>query len=342
MVGHDLLLLPSTAVLPRDDAGRLLLVRLVDTGNWATIGGAVEPGERPRDGAVREVQEEAGVSVELGDILGVFGGPEYRVTYPNGDESAYVVTVFDATVTDGIPRPDGDETSEVGWFRPDELPLDQMGGLTRTLFRDLGLAGEEEADAGRPNLVLVTGLQGSGKSTVAGIAADLLGAPLIAHDWTMSGLRPFPEVQAALDMMEPPGHGRVGWSLLRALAQSQLRRGSSVVLDGVARAQQVESLRLLASEEGARFLVVMTECSDRDLHRSRIDGRKRGIPGWYEFDWSHVERSRTSWDPNLAVDLKVDTAQSLPAIRRVLGDQVATRQRLPSTAGWECRPSAPP
>ena len=40
MVGHDLLLLPSTAVLPRDDAGRLLLVRLVDTGNWATIGGA--------------------------------------------------------------------------------------------------------------------------------------------------------------------------------------------------------------------------------------------------------------------------------------------------------------
>ncbi len=61
MVGHDLLLLPSTAVLPRDDAGRLLLVRLIDTGNWAAIGGAVEPGESPRDGAVREAEEEAGV-----------------------------------------------------------------------------------------------------------------------------------------------------------------------------------------------------------------------------------------------------------------------------------------
>jgi len=326
MVGHDLLLLPSTAVLPRDDAGRLLLVRLIDTGNWAAIGGAVEPGESPRDGAVREAEEEAGVSVELGDVVGVFGGPEYRVTYPNGDESAYVVTVFDATVTEGIPRPDGDETSEVGWFRPEELPLGQMGGLTRALFRDLGLTGDEAAIATQPVLVLVTGLQGTGKSTVAGIAATLLGAPLIAHDWAMSGLRPFPEVQAVLDAMEPPGHGRVGWSLLRALAQSQLRRGSSVVLDGVARAPQVETLRLLAAEEGARFLVILTDCSDLELHRSRVDGRERGIPGWYEFDWSHVEASRKSWDPDMSVDLKVDTASHLSTIRRVLGDHLAPLQ----------------
>ena len=139
-MGHDLILLPSTTVLPRDDRGRLLLVRLIDSGHWATVGGAVEPDESPSAGAVREAQEEAGVTVELGAILGVFGGPEYRVTYPNGDQSAYVVTVFDATVTEGIPRPDGEETSEVGWFLPAELPFDQMGGLTKALLRDLGLA----------------------------------------------------------------------------------------------------------------------------------------------------------------------------------------------------------
>jgi 8-oxo-dGTP pyrophosphatase MutT (NUDIX family) len=138
-VGNTLLLLPSTSVLPRDDTGRLLLVRLVDTGQWATIGGAVEPDESPRDCAVREAQEEAGVSLALGTILGVLGGPEYRVTYPNGDESAYVVTVFDARVINGTPRPDGDETSEVVWFGPEELPVDQMTGLTQALFRDLGL-----------------------------------------------------------------------------------------------------------------------------------------------------------------------------------------------------------
>jgi 8-oxo-dGTP pyrophosphatase MutT (NUDIX family) len=140
MVGHSLLLLPSTAVLPRDDDGRVLLVRLIDTGNWATIGGGIEVDESPRDSAIRETREEAGVGVELGAILGVLGGPDYRVTYPNGDESAYVVTVFDATVTDGTPRPDLDETSEVGWFRPEQLPLGQMGRLTRAIFRDLGVS----------------------------------------------------------------------------------------------------------------------------------------------------------------------------------------------------------
>lgn len=138
-VGHSLLLLPSTSVLPRDDAGRVLLVRLIDTGNWATIGGAVEPDESPRDCAIREAQEEAGVSIAVAGILGVLGGPDYRVTYPNGDETAYVVTVFDATVIGGTPRPDGDETSEVAWFSLGELPIGQMGRLNRAVFRDLGL-----------------------------------------------------------------------------------------------------------------------------------------------------------------------------------------------------------
>ena len=137
-VGHSLLLLPSTSVLPRDDIGRILLVRLIDSGNWATIGGAVEPDENPRECAIREALEEAGVSIALGGILGVLGGPDYRVTYPNGDESAYVVTVFDATVIGGSPRPDDDETSEIGWFWPGELPLDHMGRLNRAIFRDLG------------------------------------------------------------------------------------------------------------------------------------------------------------------------------------------------------------
>ena len=41
-VGHDLLLLPSVAVLPTDDAGRVLLVRQTDFGAYGTIGGAID------------------------------------------------------------------------------------------------------------------------------------------------------------------------------------------------------------------------------------------------------------------------------------------------------------
>jgi len=134
-VGHDLLVLPSVAVLPRDPGGRLLLVRLVDTGQWATIGGAVEPDESPQEAAGRETEEEAGVRVALGPILGVLGGPDYRITYPNGDETAYVTCVFEATVIGGTPRADGEETSEVGWFDADRVHDLEMGRLTRALLR---------------------------------------------------------------------------------------------------------------------------------------------------------------------------------------------------------------
>ena len=141
----------------------------------------------------------------------------------------------------------------------------------------------------------MTGLQATGKSTMADVAGEALGAPVLAHDWAMSGLRPYPELQQALDAMDPPGHRVVGWSLLWALARAQLRRGSSVVLDGVARDPEVVGTRLVAAEEGAARLVVMTSCADVDLHRSRVEGRSRGIPNWYELDWEHVARSRASW-----------------------------------------------
>ena len=87
-----------------------------------------------------------------------------------------------------------------------------------------------------PLLVLVTGLPGTGKSTMADVAAVAFGAPVLGHDWAMSGLRPYPELQTALDAMGLRGHRGVGWSILSALARSQLRHGRPVVLDGVARA----------------------------------------------------------------------------------------------------------
>lgn len=138
-IGHDLLFGPSAAVFVRDHEGRILLVQS-PTGNWMLPGGAVDPGERPAEAARREAWEEAAVVVEPLRVAGVFGGPEYRHTYPNGDEIAFVLTVFDARLVEGEPRPDGEETQAVGWFAPDELETLQTTPATRATLRDV-LAG---------------------------------------------------------------------------------------------------------------------------------------------------------------------------------------------------------
>jgi 8-oxo-dGTP pyrophosphatase MutT (NUDIX family) len=141
LVGHELLVLPSVAVVPRDDRGRILLVQITDSGLWATIGGAVEPDESPEEAGLREAEEEAGVTVRLGPVIAVLGGPEYRLTYPNGDQTCYVATVFGATVIGGDPAPDHDETSAVAWWDPNDLPSEEMGALTQALLRDSGISG---------------------------------------------------------------------------------------------------------------------------------------------------------------------------------------------------------
>jgi ADP-ribose pyrophosphatase YjhB (NUDIX family) len=133
-VGNDLLLLPSAATLVRDDDGRLLLVRHAELGVWGLPGGAIEPDEQPEQAAVRETEEESGLQVEIVGLLGVFGGPEYRIVYGNGDATAYVPVVYEARVVGGSERPDGVETSEVAWHEPSELASLPLTPLSRAVL----------------------------------------------------------------------------------------------------------------------------------------------------------------------------------------------------------------
>lgn len=308
LVGHDLLVVPSVAVIPTDAEGRLLLVRNIDTGDWQTIGGAVEPDESPQDAAVRETREEAGVDVSLGAVLGVVGGPGFRVTYPNGDVTAYVTTAFAATVVSGTPTGDGDETSAAAWWTRAELPELPMSPFTRRLL---------DTVRPTPTVLLVTGPPGTGKSELARHGADLLAAPVLSWDWAMAALTPFEPVQAAIDTMGRGGKRQVGWALLEQLTAAQLRHGRPAVIDGVARRPEVERIRRVCDDHGARLVVVATSCHDRDLHRRRIEGRRRAIPGWHELDWRDVEASLSDWDPPPDA-LRLDAGAPLTANRAAL------------------------
>lgn len=120
-LGHDVLEMPSAAVMVFNDAGELLLMRDAQAGYWTLPGGLMEPYELPADAAVREVYEETGVIVELEALVGVFGGPGYRVVYANGDEVSFVMTTFRGRPVGGELRADGEESLDVGYFSPAEI-----------------------------------------------------------------------------------------------------------------------------------------------------------------------------------------------------------------------------
>jgi len=118
----------SACVVARDDEGRILLHRRSDNGNWGLPGGGIEPDETAAAAAVREALEETGYRVELDRLLGVYSDPAFTtMTYPDGGRVAYVAVVFTARVTGGAPAL-SDETLEVGWFGPDELPASVSPG----------------------------------------------------------------------------------------------------------------------------------------------------------------------------------------------------------------------
>ena len=120
-IGHDLLLLPSAAVVLHDSQGRILLCLHADKNIWVTPGGLIEPGEQPADAAMRETLEETGLIVELTGILGVYGGEDLIIDYPNGDKAAYVGIIFRGKITGGTLQPDGSEILDARYFTHEEL-----------------------------------------------------------------------------------------------------------------------------------------------------------------------------------------------------------------------------
>ncbi len=103
-----------------------------------------------------------------------------------------------------------------------------------------------------------------------------MGVPVFAVDWLLGSLTPFGGYH--LEELF-----KMGGELLTTLAYRQLALGQSAILDFPAEDLATRSRwRSLAGAAGAEFRVVVCVCSDRELHRARLEGRERGIPGWHD------------------------------------------------------------
>ncbi|OCP37376.1 NUDIX domain-containing protein [Ensifer sp. LC163] len=122
LIGNRLLLLPSVAAVIHDAKGNLLLQEKASGEGWSLPAGAIEPGETPQEAVTREVMEETGYTVSSTSILGVFGGHEFRYTYPNGHQVEYVVTLFKCQVLAVRDSWTDNETRSLRYFAKNDMP----------------------------------------------------------------------------------------------------------------------------------------------------------------------------------------------------------------------------
>jgi predicted kinase len=173
-----------------------------------------------------------------------------------------------------------------------------------------------EAVGAEPQVIIFSGLPGTGKSTLAELLARTVRAPAFAGDWLMGGLKP---AHAAIGKLDRSDYLAAWFGLLRTLVIRQLMLGQSAIVDDVVSDSQFVLWRETADQFSARLSLIECVCSDEAVHRARIEGRVRGIPGWHEVGWDHVERMRAEILPLTADRLIVDAMEPVEYnLRRVL------------------------
>ncbi len=132
MTGAQVPRLRCVGGLVRDASGRLLLIRRANDpgrGLWSLPGGKVEDGETDAEALAREVAEETGLLVAVGEFVG-----SVERAAPNG---VYDIHDYACSVTGGDLRA-ADDALDVHWVDYAILTtLDRTNALVEGLFHTL-------------------------------------------------------------------------------------------------------------------------------------------------------------------------------------------------------------
>lgn len=127
--GHDYIGVGVGAVIV-DDQGRLFLARRGpqarnERGLWEFPGGSVEFGEKLADALRREMEEEFGIRISVGELLDVAD----HILPEEGQH--WVSPSYLCTIEAGWPAiREAGKCAEIGWFYPQEVP-DDLTQITR-------------------------------------------------------------------------------------------------------------------------------------------------------------------------------------------------------------------
>lgn len=149
----------------------------------------------------------------------------------------------------------------------------------------------------RTVLVVVGGLPGSGKSTIAARLARRTATPYLRVD------RIEQTVVEQTSLTHPLGP--VGYAVAHQLAAEQLELGVSVIVECVNPiALTRDAWPVTAANAGAELIEVEVVCSDPAEHRRRIETRSTDVVGLRKPTWAEViDRDYEPWDrPRLVID----------------------------------------
>ncbi len=111
-------LVVAVAAVVLDDAGRVLMIQRTDNDLWAIPGGAQNIGETTTAAAVREVNEETGLDVEVTGLVGIYSDPRHVIAYDDGEVRQEFSICFHARPVGGRVTPSS-ESKHVHWVEPD-------------------------------------------------------------------------------------------------------------------------------------------------------------------------------------------------------------------------------
>lgn len=172
----------------------------------------------------------------------------------------------------------------------------------------------------RPVLIVMTGLSGTGKSTVARRVARALGAPIFASDIVRKQLAGVGGAAPAAwrEGIYDPQWTQATYDQLFALAGAQLARGTPVVLDAAfLAAEQQTGAAEVAAQSGVPLVMVETVCDEATV-AARLAIRAKEGTSPSDATLATYQRQRAALVaapplvPDKALAILVDTAGDLP------------------------------
>jgi predicted kinase len=137
----------------------------------------------------------------------------------------------------------------------------------------------------------MSGMPGTGKSDLAKHLAIALGAQVFSVDPIESAI-----LRAGIRRCFETG--LAAYLVAKALAEAQLERGQSVIIDAVNSVEPAKELwREVARTYNEQLRIVECRCSDEALHRTRLGSRQRDLDESLEPTWADVQARRAEQTP---------------------------------------------